>query len=123
MTPHNPHNKNLKEKNSRHNSLCEIVLKDLISRGFTVYMYKEYKSYKPNSKCGEIDLYATKPGYEGYILDIEVKATYSYKNKKKSIDQLFRAEENFLPFKGKRVFKIFAYGCPKADSVAYKLIY
>ena len=93
----------------RHDSLIDIVEKDLKDRGFkNIYKNTEYS----NISCGEIDLWAKK---DNYILIFEMKSSYSQRTRNKAIEQLNRAERNCFPLN--RVFKFYVsnYKCPRID--------
>jgi Holliday junction resolvase-like predicted endonuclease len=83
----------------RHDSLIDLVEKELRSRGFEDVVRNEFYNL---GECGEIDLYAVRGKY---VLLFEVKARDSYKSRKKAIEQLTRAERNCFPFH--RVFKFY----------------
>lgn len=83
----------------RHNSLVDRIEKHMVYRGYNII----YKNTEYNlASCGEIDLWAKK---DDYILMFEMKATHNYKNRKKAISQLERAEKNCFPYN--RVFKFY----------------
>ena len=74
---------------ARHDSLVDLVNKHLVFRGYNViYKNTEYSV----KSCGEIDLWAKR---DGYVLLFEMKSMHSYRNRKKAISQLDRAETNF----------------------------
>jgi len=52
--------------------------------------------YKTDLACGELDVVAYKPGYTRAVL-VEVKTNHNYKNRKKAINQMERAEK-YCPF-------------------------
>ena len=95
----------------KHDSLIDIVGDELVRRGYqTIYRNTEYSV----KSCGEIDLWAKR---DGYVLLFEMKSTHSYRNRKKAISQLDRAETNCFPFN--RVFKFYVsnYKNPRIEWV------
>jgi hypothetical protein len=90
----------------RHDSICDLIQTELERRGFHTLDHLEYKT---DTACGELDVVAYKPGYTRAIL-VEVKYNHNYKNQKKAISQMKRAEE-YCPFlqQFKNITKLYVY--------------
>ena len=89
---------------AKHAKLCEIIKKELDSRGFDTIINVEYKSQLD----GEIDVVGFSDDGK-YAIDVEVKCNDNYKARTKAYDQLDRAEKYFHHFKNKRLFKMYAF--------------
>lgn len=90
------------DKLRKHDSLVEIIKKELTDRKFVhLFDHIEYKRHL----CGEIDIYAEK---DDYILLFEVKCNNSGQNYKRAKEQMNRAEKYYFGT-SKRIFKFFAY--------------
>jgi len=100
---------------SKHDGLVRLVEQELKNRGFTdIHKFEEYKRH---SICGEIDIYAIK---DDYVLLFEIKSNGAYKNEKKAIKQMNRAEKHYFS-QDMRMFKFFVYGY--GNGKAYNMVW
>lgn len=91
----------MKGSQGKHDSLIELVAKELDRRGYqSVYKNTEYSA----RSCGEIDLWTKR---DNYILLFEMKCNDTYKARRKAYEQMDRAERNCFPHS--RVFKFYVY--------------
>lgn len=86
-----------------HDALCALVGRELVSRGWEVDFFLEYR--EDGVLKGEMDLFATK---KDYALVVEVKETYGVKTRSRAKKQLQRSRGYLSRVGGyDRVFSMF----------------
>lgn len=90
-------------KNSKHDSLVDLIEARFKSNGWKTYTYTEYHNHHGD---GEIDLYCTKDGYRAVV---EVKCNIANKNWLYAHNQLARAVKCYFHNDKTRTFPLVAY--------------